>query len=197
MAGSRETYRRSFPDHRPNPPYTHVSYGLPFTEAVSKHVVETFDAKRAYIIASPSITRQTRNTADLEKALGSRHAGTWLGIPSHTPWDALVPIINDMREKNADCLITLGGGSLSDGAKAIKYALANSVKTVEDMEAFVEPTKKETKLGSFLNRTGIGKDPEIPVIMIPTSLSAGEYTKAAGGTSSKTKLKTQLSHSKS
>ena len=58
---------------------------------------------------------------DLEQALGSSMVGTWTGIRPHTPWEDLVPIINDMREKDADCLITLGGGSLTDGAKIIIY----------------------------------------------------------------------------
>ncbi|KAF2096159.1 putative Fe-containing alcohol dehydrogenase [Rhizodiscina lignyota] len=197
MGSSQETYRLSFPDHKPTPPYTHVSYGLPFTEAVAKHVTETFRGKRAYILASPSITKQTSNTADLEKALGPRHAGTWLGIPPHTPWDALVPIINDMREKKADCLVTLGAGSLSDGAKAIKYALANNVATIEDMEALVAPTEKDLEMGGeALDRSTMGNEPEIPVIMVPTSLSAGEYSRFAGITSPKTKAKAQLFHPK-
>ena len=196
--GCQETYRPSFPDHKPEPPYTHVSYGLSYTDAVVKHVKGTFKARRAYIIASPSLSKQTSKTTDLEKALGSKHAGTWLGIPSHTPWEDLVPIINDMRAKDADCLITLGAGSLSDGAKAIKYALANDVKTVADMDRIIAPTEQDLKDDNeILDRTGIGNDPEIPVIMVPTSLSAGEYSKYAGGTSKKTNVKSQLTHEKS
>lgn len=125
MGSSGEIYRLAFPDHEKdsssNPLYAHVSYGLPFTEACAKHVSETYHAKKAYIVASTSLSKQTSHVRDLEKALGSNLVGTWIGIRPHTPWEDLVPIINDMREKEADCLITLGGGSLIDGAKIIIY----------------------------------------------------------------------------
>ena len=32
-----------------------------------------------------------------------------------------MPIITDMRERKADCLVTIGGGSLVDGAKIIIF----------------------------------------------------------------------------
>lgn len=169
-----ETYRLAFPDHA-NPPYTHVSYGLPFQRACSKHVSDTFKAKRAYIIASTSLSKNTGYVRDLEESLGDRHAGTWVGIRPHTPWDDLVPIVNDMRMKNADLLITLGGGSLTDGAKIIIYALANNVKTTEDLEILVEQAKEEleAELKHARDRSE-GNEPTVPIICIPTTLSAGE-----------------------
>lgn len=115
-----ETFRLAFPDTA-EPPYTRVSYGLPFYESCSKHARETFKAKRAYVIASRSLSKSGDYLSRLEKALGDCHVGTWVGIGPHTPLDELMPIIEDMREKEADCLITLGGGSLTDGAKIIVY----------------------------------------------------------------------------
>ena len=117
-SSSGETYRPAFAD-RASPPYNQISYGLPFQVSCAKHVKETFNAQRVYIIASTSLSKQTSNVKDLESALGDRHAGTWIGIRPHTPWDDLVFIINEMRDKKADLLITLGGGSLTDGAKVV------------------------------------------------------------------------------
>lgn len=200
MSFGTETFRLAFPDAE-DPPYNKVSYGLRFTEAVPKHVEHTFHAQRAYLLASPSLSKSTSNVRDLEAALGTRHAGTWLGIKPHTPWDQLVPIINDMRDKKADCLITLGGGSLTDGAKMIIYALANGVSTEEEMEAMTTMAAgdpKGVKRGrGFINLTGVGKDPTVPIICVPTTLSAGEYSRFSGGTSSKTHLKTNICHPKS
>ena len=128
MSSSGETYRLAFPNHEKdisgNELYAHVSYGLPFPEACTHHVSDTYHAKRAYIIASTSLSKQTSKVQDLEKALGSTRVATWTGMRPHTPWEDLIPIINDMREKDADCLITLGGGSLIDGAKIIIYVSA-------------------------------------------------------------------------
>lgn len=117
---SQEIYRLTFPDYA-NPPYNHISYGLPYEVSCAKHVEHSFESKRAYIVASTSLSEQTTHVTDLESALGDRLAGTWIGIRPHTPWEDLVPIINDMRTKKADLLITLGGGSLIDGAKLIVH----------------------------------------------------------------------------
>ncbi|KAJ2963912.1 hypothetical protein NQZ79_g1176 [Umbelopsis isabellina] len=195
MANSRETYRLAFPDHE-NPPYTHVSYGIPFTEACAKHVSQTIKAARAYIIASRSLSKQTSHVKDLEQALGSNYCATWNGISPHTPFDELVPIINDMRAKDADCLITLGGGSLTDGAKIIIYALANNVHSLDDLRAIFDQTDRDRKAkNEFRDRT-TGNDPTVPIICIPTTLSAGEYSRFGGGTDSETHQKTILVHDK-
>lgn len=195
MSSPQETYRPAFPDH-PRAPYTHVSYGLPFSEACTKHVNETFNASKAYILASTSLFQHTDHVKNLEAALASNHVGTWTGVRPHTPWDDLIPIINDMREKEADCLITLGGGSLTDGAKVIIYALANDVKTVEDLEAMVEQSEKDKKIGNEFRDRSTGKEPSIPIICIPTTLSAGEYSRFGGGTNPRTHQKSIVTHPK-
>jgi alcohol dehydrogenase class IV len=195
MSSPRETYRPAFPDH-PRAPYTHVSYGLPFQEACAKHVNETFKASKAYILASTSLSKQTDYVRNLEAALGLNHVGKWTGVRPHTPWDDLIPIINDMREKEADCLITLGGGSLTDGAKVIIYALANNVKTLEDLESMVEQTGKDRQAGNEFRDRSTGKEPTVPIICIPTTLSAGEYSRFGGGTNPRTHQKSILTHTK-
>ena len=115
---TKETYRLAFPDF-PNAPYTHVAHGLPFDESCAHHAASNFHAERVYLIVSTSLSKHTKYVRSLEKALGKRWVGTWIGIRPHTPWEDLVPIINDMRAKKADLLVTLGGGSLTDGAKVI------------------------------------------------------------------------------
>ena len=122
MGSAGEVFRPAFPQENDidgNPLYQYVSYGLTHDASCAKHVRETYHCKRAYIVASNSLSKQTSHVRNLEKALASTHLKTWVGIRPHTPWEDLVPIINDMREKQADCLITIGGGSLIDGAKII------------------------------------------------------------------------------
>jgi alcohol dehydrogenase class IV len=52
---------------------------------------------------------------------GDKIVGTRIGIKPHTPWDDLVEIINELQQKGADAIITLGAGSLSDGDKVITF----------------------------------------------------------------------------
>jgi alcohol dehydrogenase class IV len=195
----QETYRLSYPDN-PSPPYTHISYGLNYDEACTKHVEKTFHAERVYLVASTTLARETAFVSNLEKALGTRLVRTWRGIRPHSPWDDLVPIINDMRELKPDLLVTLGGGSLADGAKVIVYGLANGVTKVTDLGVLLASSTEDLETGGAAqhvrNRTGHGNDPTVPMMFIPTTLSAGEYSSLAGSTNPQTKHKPVMKHDK-
>lgn len=178
-AVGKEIYRLACAEAR-NCPDMYVSYGLPFTESCAKHAEHTFQAKRVYIIASTSLSKQTSLVTDLERALGDRHRKTWTGVRPHTPWDNLVPIINDIRKVEPDLLVTLGGGSLSDGAKVIVYAVVNGVQTVDDLDRLYQARAAD---GSPMrDRTGVGNEPTLPIVFIPTTLSAGEFSCYGGST---------------
>lgn len=116
MAAKGETYYPAFP------PSTkpHISLGLPFPEACAHHVTNTFQALKVYVIVSYSISK-TKNFTRLQDALGDKIVGVRKGIKPHTPWDDIVEIVKDMQQKGVDLIITLGAGSLTDGAKIIKY----------------------------------------------------------------------------
>jgi alcohol dehydrogenase class IV len=116
MAASGETYRQAFPP-KPKP---HVSYGIPFPQACAHHITNTFYASRVYIIVSSSISK-TDNFKRLHHALGDKVVGVRYGIKSHTPWDDVLEIVMDMCQKDADLIVTLGAGSLTDGAKLISW----------------------------------------------------------------------------
>jgi len=114
---AKETLRSAFPD-KATPL---VSYGLSFTDACVKHVDTIFNASRVYLIASASLTENTSHTSDLQNALGSKLVKTRIGMTSHTLMSEVLEIVHDARNLDADCIVTLGGGSISDGAKAISF----------------------------------------------------------------------------
>ncbi|KAI1756094.1 hypothetical protein F4782DRAFT_484750 [Xylaria castorea] len=186
-----EVFRPSFPDlELAQRPHTMVSHGLPYEQACKKHVDGFLEARRVYIIASKSLSSQTQCLAKLEATLGEKHAGTWIGMKSHSPYDDLAEIMQDVKAKKADCLVTLGGGSLADGAKLIVYALENGGDTVDDLIRLSEPFIEMTEEAY----TGIGKAPSIPLVFIPTTLSGGEYSKFAGCTNPRNHMKVQFTH---
>ncbi|KAI0856478.1 hypothetical protein F4860DRAFT_492825 [Xylaria cubensis] len=186
-----EVLRPSYPDlEAAKRPHTMVSHGLPYEQACKKHVDGFLNASRVYIIASKSLSSQTECLKKLETKLGEKHAGSWIGVKSHTPYDDLVEIMHDIKAKKADCLVTLGGGSLTDGAKLIVWALENGGDTVDDLIRLSEPFIEMTKEAHI----GIGKAPKIPLVFIPTTLSGGEYTKFAGCTNPRNHMKVQFTH---
>ena len=111
-----ETVRCAFADRsRPL-----LSYGIPFPESAKRHVTNTFNASRVYIICSGSLARNTDSLQQLKTALGEdRVAGVRIGMKSHTLWSEVVEIVQDARRVEADLIITLGAGSLTDGAKIV------------------------------------------------------------------------------
>jgi alcohol dehydrogenase class IV len=75
-----------------------------------------------YIIASGTLSRETDRLERLIAALkakGVEVVGVKKGMRPHTPWTQIIEIANEARAENADCITTLGAGSLTDGAKLV------------------------------------------------------------------------------
>ncbi|KAF7986288.1 hypothetical protein HWV62_35226 [Athelia sp. TMB] len=162
-----------------------VSQGLPFPDACLKHVSTTFNVSRIYIISSGSLARNTDALERLQRALEGRVVGTRVGMKPHTYFREVLEIVHDAREARADCIVTLGGSSLTDGAKVVALALANDVVNAADLLAlphiFDKPGSKPHAQPSA-----------IPIISIPTTLSGAEYTKYGGVTEDGTNIKYQF-----
>lgn len=178
MAAKGESYRLAF---SPNPkPY--ISTGLPFHKACAHHISNTFQASKIYLIVSGSISK-TEDFSLLQSEIGNKIAGIRYGIKPHTPWTDVLEIVNDINEKGADLIITLGAGSLTDGAKVITFALANKAFTLDELAKLAADVKTPNLLPC-----------EIPVINIPTSLSGGEYSPFGGATDMRTHRKSSFAH---
>ncbi|EPS27746.1 hypothetical protein PDE_02690 [Penicillium oxalicum 114-2] len=164
-----ETVRPAFADReRPL-----LSYGIPFPAAAAEHVTKTFGASRVYVICSGSLSRNTDALGRLTAALGpEKVVGRRLGMQSHTLWSEVLQIVEEARKAKADLLLTLGAGSLTDAAKIVALALGNHVQNASDLATLAEGPSKRPQI----------QPPTIPIISIPTSLSAGEYSNFAGGT---------------
>ncbi|KJR87561.1 Fe-containing alcohol dehydrogenase [Sporothrix schenckii 1099-18] len=157
-------------------PSPYVAYGRPYDELCAKHVRETFKASRVYIVVSKSLAANTDRLDRLVAALQKSNiavVGVRKGITPHTPWTEILSIAAECRAAQADCVVTLGAGSTTDGAKLVVLCLANDIR---------EPTQ----LARYsVESTDIPKDvrpPTVPLVTIPTSLSGGEYFSLAGGT---------------
>ncbi|KZV70554.1 Dehydroquinate synthase-like protein [Peniophora sp. CONT] len=199
-----ETYRLAVPSERTQEPQPtskasertifnncYISYGLPFQDAVAKHVEHTFGASRAYILASRTLANTTTALRELQDALQGRVVGVKMGLKAHTSWDDILSMKRDCEEANVDVIITLGGGSLTDAAKLLSLVLANDVNKSADFLTKLDVVKHDalSKPDGF---KFTAKPPRVPVICVPTTLSAGEYTFAAGATEDATNKKYQF-----
>lgn len=169
-----ETYRSVGPGSRAS-----ISYGVPFTDSARKHVDETFQASKVYVLASASLAASTKEVENLQNALGDRIAGVQVGMKPHTLWSECLNITQDARRVQADLILTIGGGSLTDAAKIVSLALANGVSDFEGMRELTTSGAPSSPV----------KEPTVPIICIPTTLSGGEYNDHAGGTNDETRQK--------
>ncbi|CAE7123009.1 unnamed protein product [Rhizoctonia solani] len=129
----------------------YLHYGL---GSVSKlpETVKRLGASRALILTGKSVSKSPI-FEDTSKALGSIHVASFTDIGQYAPVAGIKTALEVLKEKDADIIIALGGGSPIDAAKAISYYRNQS--------------------------TGQGF---LKIVAIPTTLSAAEYTQNAGYT---------------
>ncbi len=170
------------------PAMDRVVHGRDFAEAAAEEV-QRLDARAVLVLASATLARETDLVTRLRDALGSRLAGVRTGIGAHTPRPDVVAAANEARAVQADLLLTLGGGSLTDAAKMMGLCLGNDVTDPAQLDAF----RAEVRPDGSLHRPAV-KPPGVRFIAIPTTLSAGEYTAFAGCTDPVRKAKESFGH---
>ena len=154
-----------------------VSFGVPLEQAVAEEA-ERLGASRIFLMVSGTLNRETGEIEKLRRALGNKVAGQFDRMAPHTPRRDVIAATEAARAADADLIVTFGGGSLTDGAKAVRMCLANDIRTAEEMDALYDPAA----------------GPAIPQISIPTTLSAGEFSAIAGVTDERVKLKELFRH---
>ena len=110
-----------------------VVFGRHAAEAVVEQL-DRLGAKRAFLMVSGTLNRETREIETIRKAMGARCVGTFDKMPAHTPRAAVVAAANQARDAKADLIVTVGGGSITDGAKAVQLCLANDVSDIEGID---------------------------------------------------------------
>ncbi|TAJ87331.1 iron-containing alcohol dehydrogenase [Reyranella sp.] len=156
-----------------------VVFGRPAAEAVSE-LVSRHGAQRVFLMASGTLDRETDEVEKLRRALGNKCVGTFARMPAHSPRSAVIAAAEQARETRTDLIVTLGGGSITDGAKAVQLCLANDIRTPEAMD--------QIRAGTDF------KPPTVRQISVPTTLSAGEFTYISGVTDERTKVKELFRH---
>jgi maleylacetate reductase len=98
---------------------TRVHFGADALEKLEKEA-RSYD--RAFVITGRSLNEKTSLISRVEAMLGDRHAGTFAGIGQHTPGGTVERAAVE-AETAADLLVSVGGGSVIDGTKAVAREL--------------------------------------------------------------------------
>jgi maleylacetate reductase len=151
--------------------------------------IERRGARRAFIIASNSLAQASGVIETLAAKAGGRVAGSWRKIAAHTPRVAVVAAAQAAAAANADLIITIGGGSVTDAGKMVRLCLANGITEPNGLDAL------RTRISSEGKRdTPEFAGPDRPLIAVPSTLSAGEFTAFAGCTDTERRVKEGYAH---
>ena len=157
-----------------------VVFGRPAAAAIVAQM-DRLGARRAFLMVSGTLNRETSEIDKIREALGSRCAAIFDAMPPHTPREAVIAATAQARAADADLIVTVGGGSITDGAKAVQLCLANNIDTVAGIDSIK---------GGAAGTTA----PTVRQISVPTTIAGGEFSALAGVTNLQTKVKELLRH---
>jgi len=160
-----------------------VVFGEPAADAVAAQM-DRLHASRAFLMVSGTLRRETDEIGKIQRALGGRCAAIFDAMPQHTPREAVIAASEQARAANADLIVTIGGGSITDGAKAVQLCLANDIRTVEGMDAIRAVKGAPPAINA----------PQVRQISVPTTIAGGEFSANAGITNMATKVKESVRH---
>jgi alcohol dehydrogenase len=148
------------------------------------HEVQRLGRRRAFVITGRSIGDNTDLVQRVGRALGGSFLGAFTGARQHVPYASVEAAHAAARSAGADILISLGGGSPIDTARAVALMFGEDLDSADKLEqrrARFEPPN-QTTIPPTSGRA-------MPHIAISTTLSAAEFANAAAVTSERRRVK--------
>ncbi len=133
--------------------YTRLVFGINSVKDVGAEV-DQLKCSKAYIVTDKGV-EEAGLAEKVEKALGSRYIGTFNGVPQDSGYHIVNEAAETVREAGADCLVSVGGGSVIDTAKGLAIVVSEG-GNLQDYQGFQMLTH-----------------PITPHIVIPTTAGTG------------------------
>lgn len=169
------------------PPMERVFFGRPFVEVVLEEV-ERLGARRVFLLVSNTLNNKTGEIQKLRDALGEKYAATYDDIPAHIPRDAVLRAAATAREAQADLIVSIGGGSITDAGKNVALCLEHNITELDQFEPF----RLKTDPATGVVTAPVFKGPTVRQIAVPTTLSGGEFHQSGGSNDPVKKLKQSI-----
>lgn len=147
-------------------------------------LLASMNVKRALLITGPTLFGNAALMMRVKQASEGRIVGVFSESRPHVPRGAVLAAVRLARELHCDGLVSFGGGSPNDTAKAVGMALAEGLDAIGDFDRLAA---RFTYPDEVVVPQIAGDVP--PIVAIPTTLSAGEFTHFAGVTSEELKVK--------
>jgi len=155
-----------------------IHWGAGCVRAKLREELGRLGVERVLLVTTRSALKEPELAPVVEGLLGDLLAGR-VTVGEHAPVRAIMAAVDVARGAGVDALVSLGGGSPVDGAKATAFALATSLD-------LARPDAPARARGLRLSRV-------LPHVAIPTTLSAAELSGSAGFSAEGTREKVGVS----
>jgi maleylacetate reductase len=165
-----------------------VVFGRPAAQVVREEM-DRLGFTRVFLMASSALVEATPLVSQIVAALEHRSVTVWSGIAAHTPREDVLAAAAAARAAQAEVIVAIGGGSVTDAAKGVQTFLAQNVTALEQIDAL----RKRPDEAMTAARPGL-RAPTVRMIAIPTTLAGAEFTPYAGITNRQRGVKEVFTH---
>ncbi len=145
---------------------------------VLPELLDSLCLERVLLVTGPNVRAGSGLVDEVASLLGHRLAGIFDRIQTHTPEASLGEAVKYARESRPDAVLSIGGGSSHDAAKAISILLSSG-RSMQELTTRGELPQPVSELTPPFT--------PLPVITVPSTLSAAEvigggaFTEASSG----------------
>jgi len=133
---------------------------------------------RAMVVTSPTVSRSPQLGGCVATLLKNRCVGVYDGVRPHVPYACLQAGLDLLHETRPDVLVSIGAGSVVDAARALALAAGEGLTDAMELESF--RAVFHPPVTTVIPRTsGLA----LPLVAIPTTLSAAEFANCGAVTS--------------
>jgi len=119
------------------------------------------------LVTNSSLAQEVALLERIEASLGGRRVARITGVRAHSLRSDVIRVAGSLHDIGADAVVGLGGGSVCDLVKIARLCLANDIDSVDAID-------------TLRNTAAILRPAMLRFVMLPTTLSAGEFTTVAG-----------------
>ena len=117
--------------------------------------------------------------SQLRSTLAHVHPHVYTSVPTHGSVEWIETVVRDLHGSGCDSIVALGGGSVSDSAKALAMLFAEGGRLADHATRFTPPATADIPVRTQL---------KLPIVALPTTASGAEITPSFGIRSGSHKL---------
>lgn len=148
---------------------SHVRFGPGCADTLAAEL-DALGCSRPVILMQQRMAA-SENWVRLKQRLSGKQTRVLSDVPNHGSVQWVESVTAELAAFNADCIVAIGGGSVSDSAKAVSLLLAEKGRLADHMTHFRPPATVDIP-----SRTRA----KLPIVSLPTTASGAEVTPSFG-----------------